>query len=280
MTDELQDDIEIVQEIEQTEDDSVDYSEADHQDESQDDNDSEADLAPAGEGQHKQKVKLTPEQQALFEQKTAKRVWAQKDAERKAKALEQELNALRAERVRTAAPVVPPMPEQFEDGFEHKLAERDKAIAAKGQWDTEQAFYARQHHEAEQRAQQLKQESLHTTVAEYSKRALKLGVSKEELASAGTAVAGYGINPDLAEAILNDDNGPLITTYLANNPEALEEVVNRNPAAAALYIARNIVPKLQPRKTRTTNAPEPAPVLRGNGAPPKDKYHVEGAIFK
>ena len=144
MTDELQDDIEIVQEIEQTEDDSVDYSEADHQDESQDDNDSEADLAPAGEGQHKQKVKLTPEQQALFEQKTAKRVWAQKDAERKAKALEQELNALRAERVRTAAPVVPPMPDQFEDGYEQKVAARDQAIADYSQWRTEQAVIARQ----------------------------------------------------------------------------------------------------------------------------------------
>ena len=244
------------------------------------DSGSEDDLAPSDEGQHHKKVEFTPEQQEVMNREIGKKTFKLREAERKAKALEQQVNAFNAERAKVAAPVVPPMPDQFEEGFDQKLAERDRAIAARGQWDTEQAFYARQHHEAEQRAQQLKQESLHTTVAEYSKRALKLGVSKEELASAGTAVAGYGINPDLAEAILNDDNGPLITTYLSNNPEALEEVVNRNPAAAALYIARNIVPKLQPRKTRTTNAPEPAPVLRGNGAPPKDKYHVEGAIFK
>jgi len=280
MTEELQDDIENVQEIEQTETDSVDYSEADQQDESQDDHDSEADLAPAGEGQHKQKVKLTKEQQELFEQKTAKRVWAQKDAERKARALEQELNALRAERVRTAAPVVPPMPDQFEDGFEQKLAERDKAIAAKSQWDAEQAVYARQHHEAEQRVQQQQQQAFEKSVEEYEKRSLRLGVAKEELISAVTVVGNYGIDRGLMNAIVQDENGPLITTYLANNPDAMEEIINRDPVSAGIYIARNIVPKLQPRKTKTTNAPEPAPVLRGNGAPPKDKYYVEGATFK
>lgn len=244
------------------------------------DSGSEDDLAPSDEGQHHKKVEFTPEQQEVMNREIGKKTFKLREAERNAKALEQELRSIKAEREKVAAPVIPPMPDQFDDGYEQKVAARDQAIADHSQWRTEQAVIARQHHEAEQRLHQQRQESFEKSVEEYEKRSLRLGVSKEELHSAATVIGSCGLNRGLIDAIVQDENGPLITTYLANNPDAMEEVMSRDPVSAGIYITRNIVPKLQPRKTKTTNAPEPAPVLRGNGAPPKDKYHVEGAIFK
>ena len=277
---ELQDDNDDVQDYEHDTEivDTDEETEAGEQEESE----TEAELAPADEGQRQKKTKVTfsPEQQALFEEKTGKRVWAQKDAERRAKEAEQKYASLLAEKSQVAAPVVPPKPEQWDENYDQKLADWQSGVQQHAQWNAEQAVLARQHQEAAIQAQQAKQQSLQESVAEYSKQALKLGVSKEELASAGQAVGNYGINQDLVEAILIDPNGPLITTHLAKNPEELDHISRLNPVSAAMYIAKNIVPKLSARKPKITNAPEPAPVLRGNGAPQKDKYHVEGATFK
>ena len=86
---------------------------ADDQDSEQfesEDSGSEDDLAPSDEGQHHKKVEFTPEQQEVMNREIGKKTFKLREAERNAKALEQELRSIKAEREKVAAPVIAPMP--------------------------------------------------------------------------------------------------------------------------------------------------------------------------
>jgi hypothetical protein len=242
------------------------------------------DLAPPAQDTEHKKVEFNADQQEVLDRIVAKKTFEKHEEKRKREELERKLAAYESQNVRQEqAPVVPDVPDQWDENYEQKLRQREEALTKRGEWNARQAFAAKQAHEAEQQKAQLKQQQLASDIEEYKKRAVQSGVSSEELAQAGQAVGAYIYSEDLAQAIIKDDRGALITKYLADNINELEHVSQLsqiNPLAAAMYIAENIKPKLSAMKPKTTQAPEPVDVIRGAGAQKKDKYHIDGATFE
>lgn len=245
--------------------------------------DTEADLAPASESEGTEDdLKLPPEVQKKVEKRIGKATFQWREAERKAAQLEAELQRIKSQQEAKPVPVVPDIPDPFDPDYEQKVAARDEAVRARAQHDAEQARIAQQEHAAQQQRIEADRQRFNEAAQDYSKRAVALGITPQELQFAGQGVAAYlGNMPELVEEIITDDKGPLITTYLAENVDELEKIVSMTPIKAARYIEANIKPKLTARTSKISKTPEPVQKLSGN-APQGNAYfkHSKGATFE
>lgn len=198
--------------------------------------------------------------------------------ERRARiAVEQELANLRAQQPQAQRPVVPPVPDPYDDNFDQLMRDRDVAIEAAKEFDLKQHQDQIRQQQQQQQAVDEQQQQMVNTAEAYSKRAADLNVSQQELQVAGQTVAAYGISNELTFFILDDDQGPLITTYLARNPEEIEVLNSMNPMQAAVHVATNVKAKATAAKPNN-GAPPPAETLGGGGATPS-KRGPSGATF-
>lgn len=243
----------------------------------------EADLAPASEQvETKPKVEFTPEQQEVLNREIAKKTFKLREEERKRIQIEQELAAIKSKQSEIApAPVIPEIPDPFDPDYEKKVTARDEAIKQRAAHDAHLAYLAQQENTAQQRKIEQDQARYQQVAQDYSKKAVALGVSPQELQYAGQGVAAYLSSPELIEEILTDDMGPLITTYLAANVAELEELSLMRPIQAARYIEAKIKPKLAARKPKISNTPDPVQKISGS-APQGNPYfkHSKGAKFE
>ena len=199
--------------------------------------------------------------------------------EKRARAsVEQQLEELRKQVPQETKPVIPEIPDPYEDNFDELMAQRDTAIKAEFEFNSREQNAQAQAQQAQQKQANEQQEALVKTVNTYSERAGKLNISESELKVAGETVAAYGIDNQLAQYILSDDDGPLITTYLAKNPAELETLRTMNPMQSAVYIANTVKSKASANRN-TVNTPSPADTLGGGGAPPSERG-PRGATFE
>lgn len=225
------------------------------------------------------KVEFSEEQQAIFNDAIAKKTFKQREAERKAEDLARRLAELEAKVPQETRPEIPPIPNRYDDQLEAKLKARDEAIAQAAAWDARDRARseARLQQEREQTIKQ--QQDFSQTVTSYTERAEKLGLSKEDLANAGKAVAAFNLPDSVARFILKDPQGPLITKYLAQNPAVLESLVAQEDFMAIAEIAAEIKPKAAGLKPKPNLPPDPAETLSGLGAREKERG-PKGATFE
>lgn len=211
------------------------------------------------------KIEFTDEQKRYFEEVVGKKAFKAREAEREAARLREELEKVKAQAPKETRPDIPDKPDPYEDGFEERLQARDEAIRKAAEFDAQERFRQeqeeRQKTEAEQRAQNERQQ----VIQDYAQRALKLGVTEQELYKAGTTVTNYGIDEQIEDFILQSDQGPLITVFLEQNLLELDKVRQMDPLSAAVYIETSLKPKAAALKTQVTNAPDPAETLTGAG---------------
>jgi len=176
-------------------------------------------------------------------------------------------------------PVVPPIPDIWEDNYEEKIAQRDQAIVERSQWQHQrQESVSQQEREAIRQQEQFVQ-SLHTRRVEYSKRATAMGISEKDLKVAGDAVHQMGIKDDVAMYIAKHSLGPAITVHLAKNLADLQAIQQlETPAEVGEFVADKIKPRLAKMLKRQA-PPEPTETLRGSGVPPKQRG-PEGASYE
>lgn len=207
-----------------------------------------------------------------------------REEERKRKAsdarvaeLEEKLGKLDAE---PADVIIPPLPDPYDEDFTEKMEARDAALVQKTQQDaTKQSAQAGK--EAQRvEAEQANQTRIDNLVTGYDENATKLGLNIDAIKAAGAKVVEYGISGELAEFILADEDGPLITQYLADNPIELDKFNTMSPINAALRINSVIRQAASKRKPQVSAAPDPTEVLSGNGAPPKESPFLAGATFE
>ena len=88
----------------------------------------------------------------------------------------------------------------------------------------------------------------------------------------------YGLTDDLVMLILEDADGPLITQHLAANPQDGYQLAQMSPFAVGAFLT-DIKQKASALKPKTSNTPEPAETLSGNGVDPEaGKYkYIEGS---
>lgn len=204
-----------------------------------------------------------------FQKAIDRQTYKYREEERRANKLAEELERIKAQSPQQDGPPdIPPPPDPFDDNYEEKIKERDKAVRARIEYDTRQALIEESNRRKAQQEAESQQKALMDRGTAYKQRAEKLGVEPNELATAGPFVASY-IAPELGDYLLDSEQGPAITVHLAKNPQVLEQVAQMPPMMAAAHIATSIVPNLS-AKPKQTKAPKPPETLGGGGAPPDD----------
>lgn len=197
---------------------------------------------------------------------------------RRAEALEQELAATRARLPTEQRPSVPDLPDPYDADYAVKIEARDQALRDAAAYDARQSVLQEQQQTQAQEAQAKAQAATFERIRTYTERAQKLGIEAEQLQVAGTTVQQYGINDDLADFILDHEQGPQITAYLASNPGELDDLNRLTPIQAAVKLETVIKPKAS-QLSGISGAPKPAEGLTGGGAPPTQRG-PEGATYQ
>jgi hypothetical protein len=244
--------------------------------------DEDSDSAPEpGEGQAKH-VQFTEEQQRLFNDAVGSKVKQLRRKEQEAEELRRRLEELESRLPQQARPAVPDLPDPFalsDEEYRQSIARREQALLEQARFDSQQQMANEQRQRMLYEQQQRQQESLTEKVKDYSSRATKLGIKPEELQVAGNTVAQFGMHDSLVQYILEDDHGPLITKYLANNLTELDELSRMDPTRAAVRIETLVKQKAASLRPKTNRAPDPLDTPRGAGSSPKPKG-PQGATFE
>ena len=234
--------------------------------------------ASDSEDNHEQKIEFTPEQQKVVNDIAAKKAYEAREAKRRAEEAEKRIAELEAKLPREQEPVVPELPDPYDDDYEAKIAQRDEALRLKAQYDAQALIREQEAQRQAQERQRQEQEELYKAVESYTDRAKKLGISESELQAAGNLVSQYGINDQITQHILGDEQGPIITKYLSQNPTAMDTINSLPPIKAAIYIETQLKPEAMKLKPQTTTAPEPVETLAGAGI--SEKRGPKGATFE
>lgn len=196
----------------------------------------------------------------------------------------EELEARLAELEKKNAPSEPEMPEKpnyldfdSDKDFQQALDEYADKVAAVREYRKEQELTLQQQRQQEQAQLAQQQEQLTKSVEAYTKRALAFGISEQELEAQGEIVVNMGIRPDIAQAIINDADGPLITKYLAANPHGVD-ALNKTTWLDGATVFGQVKQAAAGLRPKTSKAPEPAEVLSGGSIPPND--NPWGASFE
>lgn len=234
-----------------------------------------------GENQE-QKTEFSAEQQRIFDEAIAKKVFKAREAERKAEALQKELEETKAKLPQKTRPTIPGIPDSLEltdEEFQEQLRLRDEAIREAAAFDAQEKAARERQEEQERQRLEDAQKALEKRVETYTQNALKLGVTNEELTQANQTVNSYGIDQGLADYIMDSPQGPLIAVYLQKNPLELDALRGTDPINAAVYVETVIKPKAATLKAKVTQAPEPAETLSGAGIAPSERG-PKGATFE
>ena len=223
-----------------------------------------------GQQQAQESQGLAPEAQKIVNDAIGRQHAKFRDEQTRANDLEAENQRLKAQMPQELRPEVPTPPDPLDDDFEKQLEVRDTAIREAAAFDARREMAQTQAVAAANATQNERQASLTQSAQTYTERAQTLGMDNAELQVAGQTVAAYGVSDELVEHILNDEQGPLITRYLAGNLNELETLRAMPPMQAAVHLATHVVPKITAVPTNT-GAPPPSDGLSGGGAPPAER---------
>lgn len=237
--------------------------------------------ADSGEGHEKQPDESV--NQDAVQAVINKKHWEAKEAERKALAAEQNAKELQAKLDSLTAeqdPVVPDIPDPYDDDYELKVKARDEALLRKANFDAQQQYAQYQSQQAQQAQVQQQQQKNQEIMNEFSDRTTKLGLDKQEIAQAAQKLASYGMREDLASYVMQQEEGPLLMAHLSNNYQDLEKLHTLNPMDVGTFVSTVLAPKAASRKPKISQAPEPTDVLSGSGAAESTSPLLKGAKFE
>lgn len=235
----------------------------------------------ADSGETHEKPIFTEEQQRIFDEAIGKKVFKLREKEREAEQLRRQLEELRQPETRSR-PSIPEMPDPFavtDEEYKRRIREREQALISAAAYDAQQQVLEQQQRAMAAEAARKQQEVMTEKVQSYSERAKTLGVRPDELQAAGAIVGQFGMDDSLVQYILEDDHGPLITKYLSQNIQELDNLRYMHPTMAAVRIATQIKAKAAALKPKLTNVPNPIRTPQPTGIAPKPKG-PRGATFE
>lgn len=214
--------------------------------------------------------------------------WKAAQAEREAQEAKEEAQRLRMELEKAKLPKepeIPPVPDQFDDDFDQKLAARERALAAKAEYDRQvQAYEAetqRLQQEQQYREYQEQQRIKAEREQEYVQRIQASGLSAGEVENHLAKIVQE--HPQMPEpmrlALVDDPQSPLIAKYLSENPDEAYALYGMTPYQGTVHIATEIKKKALALKPKPTSTPPPADTLDGGGKTEFDNPYLEGATF-
>ena len=229
-----------------------------------------------------QAVEFTPEQQEKFNREIGKKVAKMREIERENQRLLRERQELEARLPKQTRPIVPDVPDPYaltDEQFRAQIRQREEIMRQQANYDAQQQILLQQQQAEHRRIENERIVALESDAEQYRTRALKVGVNSEDLAAAGMAVNQFGIDNALAEMILKDAYGPLITLYLSKNLIELESLSKMNTLQAAVKLVTDIKQKAGTLKRKTSTAPDPISTPRNTGAGSRN-YGADGATYE
>lgn len=243
-----------------------------------------AELATAAEGEQQKTNDGMKDGQEWANKAIHKQHAKYREEERKRIALENEAAELKAKlekyEVEKGNVEIPPIPDSFDDDFDEKIAAREEAIRQKAIQDARQQTLQEQQKATREAAQKAEQDRFQGVVESYQQKVIQSGLNQAELMQAEQTIVDYGVSGEVAEHIMNQDDAPFITKYLADNPLVLDELRNMTPINAALKINSTIQEAASKLKPSASSAPDPVETLSGRGAGEKVSPLIEGASFE
>ncbi len=244
------------------------------------DSDSSADT---DEGQEKStRPVFNEEQQKAFDKAMAEKTWKAREAERQAEDYRKRLEELEAKIPKEQPPEVPNVPDFYalsDREIQEQLRRRDEAIAKRAEFDARQQAMQSQQSDLQRQQQAAAVQAQNEKIASYAEKAKKLGVQSEDLQSAANKIGQFGINPMLANHLIDLDDGSLGTLYLGENLLELDKLANMPANQALLYLDQVVMPKARKLKPSVNAAPDPLDTPRGAGRSPKSGG-PKGATFE
>lgn len=205
------------------------------------------------------------------------------EEKRKREAAEARIAALETDMEKLKTPesvVIPPMPDQFDEDFDQKVAARESAIKESAALKAKKDLAFQTQQQEIQRQQAAGQKEINDLVDGMYSKSEELGIKKSELKEHDDKVALYIQDPQLAKFILGLDDSPLVVKYLAENPVALDKIASMNPLLAASHISTTIVVEAAKLKPGVTKTPDPLNIPGKKGAPPKTSEYLEGVTME
>lgn len=176
-------------------------------------------------------------------------------------------------------PEVPQMPDpdmRYDNPEEYarKIRDREDAIERRAEVKAANKL-AKTQAEANQNTVATKhQEQIKSIVGKYTERGAEAGLSEDRMQYNEIVLQEAGIGADLGRYLYEDELGPRIVNYLAENPSVLDKVAEMSPVRAAEYIALSVKPKIGKSKPKTTGAPDPVKPAKGAGVPDRDPWDL------
>lgn len=208
------------------------------------------------------------QQEPDYQKIIAEKAFEARQARREKDELAKRLADIEAQKPKQVRPNVPEVPDPYDDDYEAKVRARDEQLFKQAEFDAQQRLMQAQAQQAQIAEQQKAAQEREKTITEYSKRAIALGVTTEELQQAGARLQGM-VSPDVEGYILESDKGPLITKYLASNPLELDKLAQLPPMQAGEYMATVKAKAAEFGQKKVTTAPEPVETIQGGGAAPE-----------
>lgn len=199
------------------------------------------------------------------------------EAETRAQELKEKLEALDK---KDSDIVIPPVPDTFDPDYEKKLAEREAAIKKQAQVDYDKQVLERQKTEAQQAEIARQQEAIQKSVTKMYDGAKTLGFKEEDFKKADLRVSQFIQHPQLAQHILEHDDGPALVMYLSSNAAELEKVAQMNPIDAGVYLATKVVSKAKDLKPQPSKTPAPLDIDEGRVPKPDGSPYLNGVTFE
>lgn len=228
------------------------------------------DEAPVETPAEAPKVEFTPEQQEVFNREISKKVAAKAEETRRADELQAKLKEAEAKlNPEPQRPTVPPLPDPYAADYEQQMADRDKALNEAAAYDAKQAVISEISLVQQQNAQREQQKASEAAITTYVERGENLGHKKEDVVSATEYLMNVGLSVDAQQLIRDDDSGPDMAMYLAKNPEALTELLEKqqaSPVFAIAHLASVVKGAASGSFRQEKQPPEPVEHLKGRGA--------------
>ena len=219
--------------------------------------------------------------QAAFNKQYGEKKQAERERDAALKKV-QEIQALQQQAVTPQAIGEIPNEYDFDTTEEFRQAQSQyiNNIKSNAQYEASQKLMEEQRQRDITAQQQSTYDAQQASAKAYTENAEKLGIDPQDLMVAGNTVNSYGVSEGVIMAILDQSNGPLITKYLAANPQEVDNLNNMNPYQAGAYMA-TLSEKAGALKPKPSNTPNPTTDIAGSGSDPesgKYKYSAGSTI--
>lgn len=230
-----------------------------------------------------EKVVFDERQQAKVNELIGEKVAKTHEERNRGDALQQRLDEIEAAQPKPLAPEIPPMPDTdllLDDPAKYnaEIETREKAISARAVFDANEEFVQKQGAFQAFEAQQKQEVKERQEIESYTQAATSFGIDREKMVNDANVVAQV-LSLPVKDFIMQDPQGPLITSHLRGNAVELDLLSSMSPAKAAIHIENKIKPKLSGVR-KSTQAPAPVEIVDGGGSPEREPDILRRAEFK